>query len=849
MSGTPGRPGSALAPYRVIDMSEGGFNWCGKALADLGADVIKVEPPGGSPTRRRGPFVNDEPGPENSLFWWSFCSNKRGVVIDVESEGGRERLRGLIEGADVLVESFQPGYLDGLGLGYEALSRTHPGLVYTSITPYGQTGPYAQYKASDLTASAMGGLSYLCGDQSRPPVRISAPQCEFLAGAQGAAGTMTALWERARSGIGQQVDVSMQVAVAWSLMNANAHPALVNENVYRGGAVRAYGNLTTRWVYSCKDGTLSALALGGTVSAGSMHALVAWMDEEGYATKEMVERDWATQDLQQLIMAGPDDPAVVEFLDVQERVQRFFSTKTKQELFDRAIRDSIMLAPCQTVQDIRESPQLAAREYWHSMAPAVGRDALDFPGPYIKLSETPIEVVRRAPSVGEHNDEVFGAVDDGPKANGGAETPVGRSKANGDAALPFARLRVLDMSWVGVGPITMKYLADHGAEVIRVESVSRPDPARSVPPYKDGKPGFNRSQFPANFNTGKYGLGLNMTKPEARELIKRIITTWRPDVLAESFTPRAMRGWGLDYANVRKLKDDIIYYSTCQQGQTGPHASYGGYGNLAAALAGFYHVTGWPDLEPAGVYGAYTDFVNPPNGVAAVIAALDHRRRTGQGQHLDLSQYECAVHYLAPALLDYQLTGRVADRDGNRDPQYAPHNVYACAPEPKDRLNPHGESWCAIAVTNDEEWAGLRRAMGSPAWAADGRFDSMAGRKAHEAELDREIGAWTAGLTQYDVMKRLQAEGVPAGVVQKASDLWDDPQLKEQGYFTWLEHNECGPMPYDRVQFSLSRTPGRLAWAAPTVGQHNEHVLREMIGLSEDDVGELIASEVLETSW
>ena len=204
MSGTPGRPGSALAPYRVIDMSEGGFNWCGKALADLGADVIKVEPPGGSPTRRRGPFVNDEPGPENSLFWWSFCSNKRGVVIDIESEGGRERLRRLIEGADVLVESFQPGYLDGLGLGYEALSRAHPGLVYTSITPYGQTGPYAQYKASDLTASAMGGLSYLCGDQSRPPVRISAPQCEFLAGAQGAAGTMTALWERARSGMGQQ---------------------------------------------------------------------------------------------------------------------------------------------------------------------------------------------------------------------------------------------------------------------------------------------------------------------------------------------------------------------------------------------------------------------------------------------------------------------------------------------------------------------------------------------------------------------------------------------------------------------------------------------------------------------
>ena len=469
-SGNRGRPGSALAPYRVVDLSEGGFNWCGKVLADLGADVIKVEPPGGSATRGRGPFVGDEPGPENSLFWWAYCNNKRGVVIDVEAEDGREKLRGLIRSADVLVESFRPGYLDGIGLGYEALAEVNPGLVYTSITAYGQTGPYAQYKGTDLTASAMGGLSYLCGDQSRPPVRISAPQCEFLAGAQGAAGTMTALWERVRSGIGQHVDVSMQVAVAWSLMNANAHPALVNENVYRGGAVRHYGNLETRWVYSCKDGTLSALALGGTVSAGSMRALVTWLDEEGYASKEMVERDWAAQDLQALIMAGPDDPEVVEFLDVQRRVQKFFDGKTKKELFDRAISDSIMLAPCQTVQDIRESPQLAAREYWQSMEPAVGRDPLEFPGPYIKLGETPIEIVRRAPSIGEHDDEILGVSN--PPA------PAVRASGNGSAALPFEGLRVLDMSWVGVGPITMKYLADHGADVIRVRVGQ---PARSGP--------------------------------------------------------------------------------------------------------------------------------------------------------------------------------------------------------------------------------------------------------------------------------------------------------------------------------------------------------------------------------
>ena len=674
-SGNRGRSGSALAPYRVIDLAEGGFNWCGKALADLGADVIKVEPPGGSPTRERGPFIGDEPGPENSLFWWSYCNNKRGVVIDVESEDGREKLRGLIQSADVLVESFRPGYLAGLGLGYEALSEANPGLVYTSITPYGQTGPYAQYKGADLTASAMGGLSYLCGDQSRPPVRISAPQCEFLAGAQGAAGTMTALWERAGSGMGQHVDVSMQVAVAWSLMNANAHPALVNENVYRGGAVRHYGNLATRWVYTCKDGTLSALALGGTVSAGSMRALVAWMDEEGYASKEMVERDWAAQDLQALIMAGLDDPEVVDFLDVQRRVQKFFDGKTKKELFDRAIADSIMLAPCQTVQDIRESPQLARAGILavHGAGGGPGRARIPRPLHQAGRDAYPNRAARAVGRRARRRDTRRGQ-----RARAGR--PAQGQREHGPS---FEGLRVLDMSWVGVGPITMKYLADHGAQVIP-RGVGQPARSGAQRPAVQGREArLQPEPVPANFNTGKYGLGLNMSKPEARELIRRIVTTWRPDVLAESFTPRAMRGWELDYPNVRKLKDDIIYYSTCQQGQTGPHASYGGYGNLAAALAGFYHVTGWPDLEPAGVYGAYTDFVNPPNGVAAVIAALDHRRRTGQGQHLDLSQYECAVHYLAPQLLDYQLTGRVAGRDGNRDPQYAPHNVYACAPDPR----------------------------------------------------------------------------------------------------------------------------------------------------------------------
>ncbi|MFQ5874913.1 MAG: CaiB/BaiF CoA transferase family protein [Dehalococcoidia bacterium] len=418
--------------------------------------------------------------------------------------------------------------------------------------------------------------------------------------------------------------------------------------------------------------------------------------------------------------------------------------------------------------------------------------------------------------------------------------------------IAFEGVNILDFTWVGVGPITIKYLADHGATVVHVESVTRPDVLRTVPPFKDGQPGINRSQFPANFNTSKYGLGLNLSKPQARDLIKRIITQWQPDILAESFTVKAMRNWGLDYQSVRELKPDIIYFSGCQQGQTGPHARYAGYGQLAAALAGFYHITGWPDRDPAGPYGAYSDFINPPNAVTAIVAALEYRNRTGKGQHLDLSQFECAIHFLAPPAMDFLVNGHILGRKGNRDDSYAPHGVYPCktdgaSSDSQEAARPH-ESWCAIAVTSDKEWRALCNVMGNPPWSQESRFSTFAGRKENEEGLDRLIGGWTAQHEAKKVMHLLQKEGVPAGVIQSQSDLWEDPQLKHRGFFQWLNHSECGPMPYDGLQFQLSKTPGRLRMPHATIGEHNELILREFLNLSDDEIADLIAEEALETS-
>ena len=268
---------------------------------------------------------------------------------------------------------------------------------------------------------------------------------------------------------------------------------------------------------------------------------------------------------------------------------------------------------------------------------------------------------------------------------------------------------------------------------------------------------------------------------------------------------------------------------------------------MAASLAGFPHITGWPERDPSGPHGAYSDFINPPNAVAAIIAALDYRRRTGKGQHLDLAQYEAAIQYLSPALADYVVNGRVAGRTGNTDEVYAPHGVYRCKDETRSMTGPD-ESWCAIAVTSDEEWDALCRVMGSPEWSRETRFSTMDSRRTNSETLDELLGQWTTGYEAHEVMRVLQEAGVPAGAVQNQSDLWEDPQLKHQGFFQWLDHTECGPMPYDGLQFLLSKTPGKLRMPHALVGEHNELILKEWLKLSDDEVADLIVAEALEVS-
>jgi len=399
----------------------------------------------------------------------------------------------------------------------------------------------------------------------------------------------------------------------------------------------------------------------------------------------------------------------------------------------------------------------------------------------------------------------------------------------------FDGLKVVDFGWIGVGPITARYFADHGATVIRVESLTRFDGLRMAPPYKNAKPGLNNSQFFANFNASKKSLGLNMAQAEARAIAKRLCLEWA-DIIVEGFTPKQMRAWGLHYEDLSPTRPDLIMVSTCQLGQTGPYAMYAGYGNMAASLAGYYEITGWADRGPCMVYGAYTDMLTPGVGASLIAASLDYRRRTGKGQWIDLSQFETGVNHVPVAVLDYTVNGRIASRAGNQDVRGCPHAVYRCVGD---------DRWIALAVFTEDEWRALVNTMGSPSWVHAERFATLAGRKANEDTLNALIEEWTKTREAEQLEALLQQAGVAAGMVAKQSDLFDDPQLQDWGFFAWREHKVMGLSPYDGLMSHLSQTPGDVA-PAPLLGEHYEEVLNGILKFSDEEVAELIGKGVVE---
>jgi crotonobetainyl-CoA:carnitine CoA-transferase CaiB-like acyl-CoA transferase len=383
-----------LSPYRVLDLADEKGLLCGRLLADLGADVIKVEQPGGDPARNIGPFYHNEPHPEKSLFWFAYCAGKRSITLDITVAAGQQIFRKLARGADILVESFPPGYMDSIGLGYSDLEKLKPGLIMLSISPFGQTGPYRDFKGPDIVVWGMGGRIYSVGDADRPPVRISHHSQAYLqAGLEGAMAISMALYHRQMTGHGQYIDLSVQAAAAqpgnptWDLRK------VVPQRILQSRHVRVPR------MYRCKDGVVSWIYMPGTFASMTNPDFVRWMDSEGFATDFLKDYDWAKLDYGVITQEEMDK--------ITEPTARFFASHTKVELLEGAVKHRILFYPHFTVDNVMESEQLAARDFWADVPYLELGINIRYPGAFARTTETRIGPQRRAPLIGEHNCDVY----------------------------------------------------------------------------------------------------------------------------------------------------------------------------------------------------------------------------------------------------------------------------------------------------------------------------------------------------------------------------------------------------------------------------------------------------------
>ncbi len=806
-----------LEPYRVLDFTDERGEIGPMVLGDLGADVIRVEPPGGTAARTVEPRIAGDDGELASLSFRAFNRNKRSVVLDPSGAAAdRGALESLIASADFLFESGLPSTLAPFELDAAAVREINPYIVHVCVSPFGIDGPRAEDLGNDLVVAAMGGPVFLQGPEDRAPVRVSVPQVWRHVGVESAVAALAAHARMLKTGTGRFVDVSAQCAMTWTMLQAMDAHAIQGFDFERGGSLM----LGIEIVQPCKDGHLIALP-----SSDVIVGLLDWMIEEGAIDASAREVDW---DLYDQSLRDPELTQRWTLAEMTEILRAFFARHTKRELFDFGIVHGITLAPVGTVSEMLELEHLQARDYWHELV-VPGTGVVRSAGAWVKSnasSPAPVSVRRDAPALDADGPAIRAELDAGSGRAGRTVPPAAVEPRSGDDALPFAGLKVADFAWVGVGPITSKYLADHGATVVRVESENRPDVLRGAPPFKDNVPGINRSQFFGDFNTSKLGLALDLSQDEAIAVAKRLIA-WS-DVMIESFAPGAVQRMGLDYERLREMNPGLVMVSTCLMGQTGPARRMSGYGYHAGAIAGYYEVTGWPDRDPSGPWTAYTDTIAPRFVSSVLAAALDRRRRTGEGCYIDLAQLEAALHFLGPEILDYQVNGRSVTRIGNRSRFAAPQGCYPCLGE---------DNWVAIAVDTDDQW----RALGGAVGCAD-EYPTNADRLAGHDAIDVVLSAWTSQREGASIARELQAAGVPAGVVQRSSDLLKDPQYVHRAFYREFEHGEMGRVPYAGHQYRISDYDNGPRGPAPQLGEHSFQVLTELLGMSDDEVAEAFAS-------
>jgi crotonobetainyl-CoA:carnitine CoA-transferase CaiB-like acyl-CoA transferase len=811
------RPGARLlAGYRILDLADEAGAYCTLTLANLGAEVIKVEPPAGCSSRRLPPFSRDEPGPESSLFHLYYHAGKRSVTLDLDTPGGQAHCRRLAATADALVETAPPGLMARRGLDYASLSAINPGLVYTSLTGFGQTGPRRDWLCPEPVLLAMGGVLYQCGEPGEEPCAPPGHFAYGVASSFATLGTLVALFARGASGRGQHVDVAAQECVA--LITDSSIPKYARTGVVPGREGAAYGFITPGGLYPCQDGYVRI------VSAQLRHwrAMLRWMGDPA----PFADPAWEARDLRNRERARLDD-AIATF------TRRF----TRAELFEQGQDAGVPVTPVNTPAEFVESAFVAERGYFHPLThPLVG--TYRAPGAGFHLDGAPVPAAGPAPLLGQHNAAIYGELDlpaddpglpaDAPRRPAailGTQEPVGAGFTRG----PLTGVRVLEFGTGYVGPVIGMRLGDFGADVVKIETGRAIDFMRGPAPR-----GTDLSPSWYDVNRNKRGVTIDAATPAGKALVLRLVE--RADVVVENFGAGVLRRLRLDYEALRAVRPDLVMLSSQGLGATARRSLT--LGQNLPPLIGLTYLWNHPGAaEPVGTHLFHPDYFGGVQGACLVLAMLDHRRRTGAGHYVDVSQAELAASLMGQYYLDWTVNGRVTEPQGNHAYPGAPVDCYRCAGE---------DAWCVIVVRTEAEWAAFCRAIGDPAWARDPHFADLAARVRHRAALDAHVTAWTRERTPHAAMETLQAAGVPAGAVQTAADLLVDPQLAAHEFIVTLDALPPEPIPAGGIPVRLSDTPGAVHRPPPLFGEHTAEVLHDWLGLTPDDVARLAADGALQ---
>ena len=807
--------GGPLGGMRVLDLTDHRGDIGPWILGELGADVIKVEPPQGCTTRAALPIREGDDSDIRSLHFAAYSSNKRSITLDSSKDEDRETLRELIASTDFLYESGLPSATEEIGFSHDGLLEINPELVHVIVTPFGLSGPRADRPHSELSLASLGGSANLQGTPDRPPVKASIPQVWRHTGAESAVAGLVAHARMLTTGDGQQVAVAAQCCVTWTLLNAMEAHAIQGHDIHRTGTeILMDPPLQIR--VEAKDGWVIVVSRGDIALA-----LGPWLIEEGIVSESWLEEDWTTFDHR----AISGDATRYSFGDIYQAVSQLCARYPKDFLMRKGLEMGATIAPINSVEDLLSFDHLDLRRFWRTASSGRGLQDELIPGGFLSVEGERLNALRRPPRIDEHGEEI--------KRELKALKPKQKSAIN-KKMLPLEGLKVADFSWVGVGPITAKALADHGAEVVRIESGGRLDPLRVNGPFKDEVFGENMSQFFATFNTSKLSIDIDLKNDSGVEIAKKLIA-WA-DVVIEAWSPGAFSRSGFSDELIRSLNPTAIIVHTSLLANGGPLSPLAGYGYHAAAIAGYYEVVGWPDLPPDGPYLAYTDTISPRFITSALLAAIKKRNETGKGCMIEAAQLECGLQLMTPELLDFQINGVKATRIGNREKDIAPQGIFPV--EGEDR-------WIGITAGDDRSWRGLVTLMGEPEWALEETFETVIGRLAHVDFLEGEIANWTRGQKGSDLERALLDAGIPAGLVQRSSDLLADEQYEHLNFYRWHDHDAMGRVPYAGHQYSITNYDHGPRSAAPMLGQHTFDVLADLLGLDTDEIAEIAISGAL----